>query len=55
MAQYFRYPIGKIMYGLDAKFPTIYRKFVGGVMSPENGRIALSPRNSRFAFVDPKY
>lgn len=55
MAQYFRYPIGKMMYGLDAKFPTIYRKFVGGVMSPENGRIALSPRNSRFAFVDPKY
>lgn len=51
MAQYFRYPIGKMVYGLDAKFPTIYRKFKGGVVSPNDGTLELTNPNSRFAFV----
>ena len=51
-AQYFRYPIGKMMYGVDAKFPTIYRKFKGSVVQPNNdGVIELTNPNPRFAFV----
>ena len=53
-AQYFRYPVGKIMYGLDAKFPTLYRKFKGGIIQPNGDVVELTNPNSRFSFVGNK-
>lgn len=50
VAQYIRYPIGKMKYGFDAKFPTLYRKFKGGVVQPTEDAIQLTNPDSRFAF-----
>lgn len=48
--QYMRYPIGKLVYGMDAKFPTLYRKIKALPTQPENGFVQISNPSPRFAF-----
>lgn len=48
--QYLRYPIGKIMYGMDAQFPTLYRKLKSPKLSFDDGMIQISNPESRFAY-----
>lgn len=48
--QYLRYPIGKIMYGMDAQFPTLYRKLKSPKLSFEDGMVQISNPESRFAY-----
>lgn len=48
--QYLRYPIGKLVYGLDAQFPTLYRKIKAMPTQPVNGMVQISNPSSRFAF-----
>ena len=52
MAQYMRYPIGKLLYGLDAQFPTLYRKIKALPLEPQNGKVQVSNPNPRFAFQE---
>lgn len=48
--QYIRYPIGKILYGFDAEFPTMYRKIKALPPEPNNRMVQVSNPNPRFAF-----
>lgn len=50
LMQYVRYPIGKMIYGLDAQFPTLYRKVKAMPKEPENGKVQISNPDPRFAF-----
>ena len=48
--QYVRYPIGKMLYGFDAQFPTVYRKIKSIPPKPKNGEVQISNPTPRFAF-----
>ena len=48
--QYVRYPIGKVLYGFDAQFPTVYRKIKSMPPKPKNGEVQISNPTPRFAF-----
>ena len=48
--QYLRYPVGKLMYGFDAQFPTLYRKLKTLPTEPNDGMLQISNPNPRFAF-----
>ena len=49
--QYARYVGGKIKYGKDVQLPTLYRKFVSTLPEIKNGKMLVSPINSRFEYA----
>lgn len=48
--QYLRYPIGKVIYGMDAQFPTLYRKVKSMPTEPVDNIVQISNPNNRFMF-----
>lgn len=52
--QYIRYPLGKVIYGMDAQFPTLYRKIKSMPTEPVNGTVQISNPGNRFVFSNTK-
>lgn len=50
-AQYPRYYVGKLYYGMDAELPTIYRK-LRNIPQVTNGKMQISPIHNRFAYIN---
>lgn len=52
--QYMRYPVGKIIYGMDAQFPTLYRKIKSMPTEPVDGTVQISNPGNRFVFTNTR-